>query len=59
VRLEEKLMAKTLYNYSMQGCGVGEPGRSCKQTSNNINICSISKAGIPILRIGDDSKHGR
>jgi hypothetical protein len=51
-------MAETLYKYLMQGCGVGEPGRSCKQPSNNINICSISEAGIPMLGIQDDSKHG-
>jgi hypothetical protein len=52
-------MAETLYNSSMQGHGVGEPGRSCKQPSNNINICSISEAGIPMLGIRDDSKHDR
>jgi hypothetical protein len=50
-------MAETLYNSSMQGCGVGEPDKSYKLSSNNINICSISEAGIPVLRIRDDSKH--
>jgi hypothetical protein len=53
------MMAETLYKYLMQGCGVGEPGRSCKQPSNNIKKCSISEAGIPMLGIRDDSKHGR
>jgi hypothetical protein len=52
-------MAETLYNYSMQGCGVGELGRICKQPSNIINICSISEADISMLGIRDDSKHGR
>jgi hypothetical protein len=45
------MMVETLYNSSMQGCGVGEPGRSCKQPSNNINICSIYEEGIPMLGI--------
>jgi hypothetical protein len=53
------MMTENLYKYLMQGCGVGEPGRSCKKPSNNINICSISETGIPILGICDDSKHGR
>jgi hypothetical protein len=44
-------MAKTLYNYSMQGSGVGEPGRSYQQPSNNINICSISEASIPMFKV--------
>jgi hypothetical protein len=52
-------MAKTLYNSSMQGHGVGEPRRSCKQISNNINMYSISEADIPMLGIRDDSKHDR
>jgi hypothetical protein len=50
-------MAETLYNYSMLGHGVGELRRSYKQLSNNINICSISEVGIPMLGILDDSKH--
>jgi hypothetical protein len=52
-------MAKTLYNSSMQGHGFGEPGRSHKQPSNHINVCSISEPEIPMLGIRDDSKHGR
>jgi hypothetical protein len=51
VRSKEKLMVETLYNYSMEECGVGEPRRSCKQPSNSINRCSISEAGIPMLGI--------
>jgi hypothetical protein len=57
VSSKEKLMVKTLYKYSMQGRGVGEPGISCKKPSNNINICSIFEADIPMLRIQDESKH--
>jgi hypothetical protein len=45
------MMAETLYKTLMQGCGVGEPRRRCKQTSKNINRCSISEAGIPMLGI--------
>jgi hypothetical protein len=52
------MMVETLYKYLMQGCGVGESGRSCKQPSNNINICSIFEAGIPMLGIQYESKHG-
>jgi hypothetical protein len=59
VSSEEKLIVETLYNSSMQGRGVGEPARSYKQPSNSINICSIYEAGIPMLRIRYDSKHGR
>jgi hypothetical protein len=51
-------MVETLYNSSMKGRGVGEPGRSCKQPLNNINICSIFEAGIHMLEIRDDSKNG-
>jgi hypothetical protein len=50
-------MFETLYNSSMQGCGVGELGRRSKQSSNNINICSISEANIPMIGIQDDSKN--
>jgi hypothetical protein len=50
-------MVETLYNYSMQGSGVGEPRRSSKQPSNNINICSIFEASIPMLGIQDESKN--
>jgi hypothetical protein len=57
VRSEEKMMVETLYNYSMQGCEVGETGGSCKQPLNNMNICSISEADIYMLGIRDDSKH--
>jgi hypothetical protein len=56
---KERMMAKTLYKSLMQGCGVGEPGRRCKQPSNNIKKCSISEVGLPMLGIQDDSKHGR
>jgi len=58
VRSEERMMAETLYKYLMQGCGVGEPGRRCKQPSNSIKKCSISEASIPMLGIRDESKHG-
>jgi hypothetical protein len=51
-------MAETLYNSSMQGNGVGEPGSSCKKLSNNIIMCSIFEADILILGIRDDSEHG-
>jgi hypothetical protein len=37
---------------------VGEPGKGHKQTSNNIHICFIPKARIPMLRIRVDSKNG-
>jgi hypothetical protein len=57
VRLKERMMVETLYKSLMQGCGVGEPGRSCKQPSNSINICSIYEAGIPVLGIQDESKY--
>jgi hypothetical protein len=53
------MMAKTLYKSLMQRCGVGEPGRSCKQPSNNIKKCSISEADIPKLGIRDESKNDR
>jgi hypothetical protein len=52
------MIAETLYKYLIQGCGVGEPRRSCKQPSNNIKKCSISEENIPMLGIRDDSKHG-
>jgi hypothetical protein len=51
VRSEERMMVKTLYKYLMQGCGVGEPGRSYKQPSNSILKSSISEADIHMLGI--------
>jgi hypothetical protein len=58
VRLEERMMVETLYKSLIQGCGVGEPGRSYKKPSNSIKKCSISEAGTPMLGIQDDSKNG-
>jgi len=41
----------TLQILQGKGDGVGEPGRSCKQPSKNINIYFIPEVFIPMLGI--------